>query len=452
MNAKNTTEETEKEQIVDNISNESIAAPSQEAVDMNKLAALKAKNQAKQAENKVPEKKKERSLNLGVIGTGQAGGNLAVAMKNLGYNVVAINTAQQDLKHLDLDDSCKLLLEYGVGGAAKELEIGKAAAEAYRSQIAELINDHLTDSQVNILCLSLGGGSGAGSCEILVDILSEIGKPIVVMCVLPMESDDSATKSNSIETLAKLAKLAQIKKIHNLICIDNAKLESIYANISQMDFFNVANKGIVEPIDVFNTLSAMPSSYKALDSMEFSKLLIDGEGLSVFGHLKVSNFEEDTAIAEAIINSLNSNLLASGFDLKQAKYAGMIISAPKSTWQRIPNSSISYATTMLGDFCSNPKAIFKGIYVIDGPDNVVNIFSFFSGLSLPDSRIEQLKKDVKIASDNSKSKDEVRNLSLKIDTGTEETVSNAQKIKNQIAAKSSAFGKFVSGTVDRRSK
>jgi len=49
-----------------------------------------------------------------------------------------------------------------------------------------------------------------------------------------------------------------------------------------------------------------------------------------------------------------------------------------------------------------------------------------------------------------KGKDENRNLSLQLDTGTNETVSAAQKIKEKIAAKSSSFGKLVSGVVDRR--
>ena len=49
-------------------------------------------------------------------------------------------------------------------------------------------------------------------------------------------------------------------------------------------------------------------------------------------------------------------------------------------------------------------------------------------------------------------KDEARNLNLQLDTGTNETVSAAQKVKDKMAAKSSAFGKLVGGVVDRRNK
>src|SRR5208282_5238229 len=176
-----------------------------------------------------------------------------------------------------------------------------------------------------------------------VDLLSSTGKPLVVITVLPMDTEDSQTKSNALETLSKLAKLTQSKKVNNLIVVDNAKIEAIYHNVGQMEFYGVANKAIVDPIDVFNTLSAMPSAVKGLDPMEWGKLFTDGEGLTVYGELTVDNFDEETAIAEAVVNNLNSNLLAGGFDLKQSRYVGVIITANKEVWAKIPSSSITYA-------------------------------------------------------------------------------------------------------------
>lgn len=451
MSATTKTQEENKEMIEDNLSNEEVKSESSN-IDLGKLAALKAKNQSKQ-ETKMSAKivsKKERSLSLGVIGSGQAGSRLAEAFYKQGYDAVVVNTAMQDLKFIDIPDANKLLLEYGLGGAAKELEIGKAAAESFRGEISNLVADKLGNAKVNVLCLSLGGGSGAGSCETMVDILSQTGKPLVVMTVLPMDAEDAQTKANSLETLSKLSKLTQSKVVNNLIVVDNAKLEAIYSNVSQVDFYNVANKAIVEPIDAFNTLSSMPSPSKPLDPMEFTKIFLDGEGLSVYGELTVDNFEEDTAIAEAIINNLSGNLLAGGFDLKQSKYVGYIVAANKETWAKIPSSSIEYANSMVNDLCGVPRGIFKGVYVIDTPEPVVKVYSIFSGLGLPSDRVEQLKKDIKELQVKVKDKDEARNLTLQLDTGKNETVSNAQKIKDKIAAKNSVFGKFVNGVADRR--
>lgn len=451
MPATSVTEQGEKEEVVDDVSNAEVK-PS-ETVDVSKLAALKAKSQAKQEESKMAAKivsKKDRSIVLGVLGSGQAGSRIAEAFFKLGYDAVAVNTAMQDLKFIDIPDSNKLLLEYGLGGAAKETEIGRAAAEAHRGEILQLVNEKLQSSQVNVLCLSLGGGSGAGSCETMVDILSSLGKPLVVVTVLPMDTEDAQTKANALETLSKLAKATQTKRVNNLIVVDNAKIEAIYQNISQVDFYGIANKAIVEPIDIFNTLSSLPSAVKGLDPMEWGKLFTDGEGLTVYGELTIENFAEDTAIAEAVVNNLNGNLLAGGFDLKQSRYVGVIIAANKEVWSKIPSSSITYAMAMVNDQCGSPKGVFKGIYTIETPDPVVKVYSMFTGLGLPESRITQLKKDTAALQQSVKGKDEQRNLSLNLDTGTNETVSAAQKVKEKIAAKSSAFGKLVGGVVDRR--
>lgn len=452
MPATSITEKGQKEEVVDDVSNAEVKTSS-DVIDPSKLAALKAKSQAKQQESKMAAKivsSKERSLVLGVLGSGQAGSRIAEAFYKLGYDAVAVNTAMQDLKFIDIPDSNKLLLEYGLGGAAKEVEIGKAAAESHRGEIMQLVNDKLAGSQVNLLCLSLGGGSGAGSCETLVDLLSSLGKPLVVITVLPMDTEDAQTKANALETLSKLATLTRSKKVNNLIVVDNAKIEAIYQNVSQVDFYGVANKAIVETINVFNTLSSMPSSVKGLDPMEWGKLFTDGEGLTVYGELTVDNFAEETAIAEAVVNNLNGNLLAGGFDLKQSRYVGVIIAANKDVWAKIPSSSITYAMAMVNDQCGTPKGVFKGIYTVESPDPVVKVYSMFAGLGLPESRVTQLKKDAQELTQNVKGKDEQRNLSLQLDTGTNETVSAAQKIKEKIAAKSSAFGKLVGGVVDRR--
>jgi cell division GTPase FtsZ len=449
MSVKSTTEYNEKEKIMDDISDEK---PVENKLDLDKLAALKAKSLEKQ-EGKMAAKivsKKDRSLALGVVGTGQAGSRLAEAFYKLGYDVVVVNTAMQDLKFIDVPDSNKLLLEYGLGGAAKEMEIGKAAAESHRGEILQLVNEKLTASQVNVLCLSLGGGSGAGSCETMVDLLTSLGKPLVVMAVLPMGTEDAQTKSNALETLSKLSKLAQSKKVNNLIVVDNAKLEAIYADVGQMDFFDTANKAIVNPIDVFNTLSSMPSKTKPLDPMEFSKLFLDGEGLSVYGEFSVEDYEGEMSIAEAVVNNLSNNLLVEGFDLKQSKYVGYIVAANKEVWSKVKAVSIDYANHMVNDLCGSPVGVFKGMYVVESEDNVMKVYSMFSGLGLPISRVEQLKNDTLELKSKVKTKDDGRNLTLQLDTGANETVSAAQKVKDKIAAKSSSFGKFVTGVVDRR--
>ena len=50
---------------------------------------------------------KNKSLRIGVIGTGQAGSRLAESFAKLGYDAIAFNTASQDLKFIDLPEENK---------------------------------------------------------------------------------------------------------------------------------------------------------------------------------------------------------------------------------------------------------------------------------------------------------------------------------------------------------
>ena len=422
-------------------------------VDASKLAELKAKLEAKKAQESPKSKTTEklRSINFGICGSGQAGSRLAETFYNLKYDCCIFNTAQQDLSYINIPEKNKFHIQYGLGGAAKSLEIGREAAITHREEISQIIANQLSDAQMFVFCTALGGGSGAGSSDVFIDILSSFGKPILVLAVLPMDSDDVQTKSNALQTLNNLLKDVQSKKIANLFCVDNAKIESLYSNVGQMDFFNVANKVIVEPLDMFNILSSAPSNVKALDSMEFVKLLTDGGGLTTYGSFNIENYTDDTALAEGVIANLNSNLLASGFDITQSRYVGFMLCASKAVWNKIPASSVNFASTMVADQCGNPLAIFKGIYEIDTDEDCVKAYSMFAGLGIPDTRVNQLTKETKAQMEVSKNKDVQRNLALNMDLGKDQVISDAQKVKEKIAAKSSTFGKFLQQTVvDRR--
>lgn len=465
--------ENEQDKIVDDIANvvvtESAVKNEDDGVDADKMAALKAKLAAKSKpdtagrlqlqeeaimEEKMPPRileKRTRSLEFGVVGSGEAGSRLAETFAKLGYDALAFNTALQDLQNIEIPDDNKIFLDYSLGGASKDQAIGHEAAQLHRDLIYSTISEKLGDSQVFVFCTSLGGGSGGGSIETMIDIMSSMGKPIVVITILPMTNEGAQTKKNSLEALSRLAKEVQNNRVQNLIVVDNAKIEYIFKDVGPMQFYQVSNEAIVEPLDVFNTFSVKDSNIKAIDPMEFSKILIDGCGLSLYGSMTVTGWEEEDAIAEAVIGNLSSGLLAEGFDLKQTKYAGVMFLANDNVWSKMPSASINYAMELVKDAAGIPDGTFKGIYVDNSiKDDVVKVFSFFSGLALPDSRVDELKAEVASQLEVLKKKEVRRNMDLKVDTGESETKTKAERIKDRIKSKSSSFGKFTKGVVDKR--
>lgn len=434
-------------------------------VDEEKLAKLKARAQQKRSEEESLKEEiqedimpprivedRSKSLRFGVIGSGQSGSRLAAEFNLLGYPAVVMNTAPQDLEDIQVPEQNKLLLDFGLGGAGKDLSIGYDAADAYRPSINQLIQDKLSDAQVFIFCTSLGGGSGAGSSEVVIDILSQIGKPIIVLTVLPKASEDAQLKHNAWQTLHKFTKMFNEGKIANIIIVDNAKIESLYSDVSPFNFFKVSNKAIVKPIDIFNTMSRRKDEgLKVLDSTEFGKLFVDGKGFTVYGELSVDNYEDEMALATAIVDSLKGNLLASGFDIRQARYAGFMLVAPESVWNKIPSSSLDFAQHMITDACDSPLAVFHGIYREETGEDCIKVYSMFSGLGLPEERIEQLKIEAQTKMANAQRKDEDRKMSMKVDVG-EETMNKVDEIKKKIQQKASIFNKLHGGAIQDRRK
>lgn len=456
MSTKSETEIIQKEEIVNDL--EDKTPVEQPQADEEKLAKLRARAAQKRAEEESASQQvivptRTRSIEFGIIGSGQAGSRLAEQFYSLNYPSVAINTAQQDLEDIKLPEENKLLLDFGLGGSAKDLLIGHDAADAYRTGIATLIKKHLSDVNVFVFCTSLGGGSGAGSSEVIVDILSQLGKPVVVMTVLPKASEDAQLKNNAWQTLAKFTKMFNDGKVSNIIVVDNARIENIYSDVGPFNFFRVSNKAIVEPINFFNVMSRRKDDgAKVLDSEEFGKLFIDGRGFTVYGTVDVCDYEDEMAIATAIVESVQGNLLSSGFNIRQARYAGFMLVAPDDVWQKIPSASLHFAQQMIDDACDSPLGVFHGIYKEETGEHCMKVYTMFSGLGLPVERVEQLKAEAQQKMGIAQRKDDERKMTLKVDAGVQ-AINDVEETRRRIKNKVSAFGQLHNQAVqDRRKK
>jgi len=106
---------------------------------------------------------------------------VAEQFNDLGYPTIVANTATQDLVHIKVPEENKLFMDIGLQGAAKNMDRGQDAAEQYREEFLNLINSVLDSTQAIVVATSCGGGSGAGSLPVVIDLLQSIGKPIVVI-------------------------------------------------------------------------------------------------------------------------------------------------------------------------------------------------------------------------------------------------------------------------------
>jgi cell division GTPase FtsZ len=396
----------------------------------------------------------DRSVNIGIVGVGQCGSKIAEEFYHRGYNAVAINTAVQDLKHINVPEGNKLFLDYALGGAAKDLDTGAAAAEEYADEILEHIEKHLEDCEILLLAISGGGGTGSGAAETIVNLMAQIGKPISTLYVLPLSSEDTLSKHNAVQTLAKLADLAQADVINSLIVVDNAKIELMFPGKSMAEFWKIANSSIVEPLHLFNKLSVNASEYTSLDPMDFSRIFIGTGDCSLYGTIEVDDYLEEEAISEAMITNLETGLLSGNFDLGQTRSAGIIITGSKEVLESVPATNIEYGFAMVSKICNEGTRVFRGVYEVPSNDNKLRIYSFFSGLGLPEERVSELKAEAEKHMEILNKKEDGRASTMSIDIGKKTKTTNAvdamhKKIKNKHSAMSK-LKKNSKRVVDRR--
>jgi cell division GTPase FtsZ len=395
---------------------------------------------------------RDRSLYFGVVGLGQAGSRVAETFYGLGYEACAFNTATQDLEHINLPKNKKIFLPFALGGAGKELNNGRQAIEQNGELIINKLNESFGDDQeMLILAISGGGGTGSGGAEGMIGLMSTLGKPIGVIYVLPMESEDALSKHNSVVTLGKLAKMASSDVITTLIVVDNSKIELLYPGLSKAEFWTTANNAIVEPLHLFNYLSAQSTKYDSLDSMDFGRVFTTGD-CTTYGMIEVKNYMETTAIAEAIVENLESGLLANDFNLKETRFGGFIVTGNPDVLSKLPAVNINYASHMISEACDSPSLV-SGVYEQPIKEDVVRVYTLFSGLGLPTARIEGLKNEAGAQMAVLKEKEQTRADRMVVDYGAgTASQSKAQEIHRVIQQKKSGFGKLTSNAGNRQVK
>lgn len=391
--------------------------------------------------------KRDRSLYFGVVGLGQAGNRVGEIFYNHGYETIIFNSATQDFEYIELPSNKKVYLPLGLGGSGKELSNGLECVEQNADLILEKLNATFSDEQeMLILAISGAGGTGSGGAESMIGLISTLEKPIGVVYILPGESEDSLAKSNSLQTLNKLAKMASADVITSLFVVDNSRAELLFPNKNRADFWKATNEAIVKPLHLFNHLSSMPTKYDSLDPTDCVRVLTGGDCV-IYGEIQVEDFEEETALAEAIINQLEDSMLASDFDLTEAKIGGFIVVGNPKCVERLPVSNISYALHMTSEKTDHAQ-ILSGVYEMEEipEEDGILIYTLFSGLGLPKNRVETLKVQAKAFSEIESRKEGKRAERMAVEFGEDETHNQSKEIHRKIKQNKSAFNKITRQT------
>jgi cell division GTPase FtsZ len=349
------------------------------------------------------------ALTYAIVGSGQGGGRIAKAFYDLGYKkTVVFNTAQSDLALLDLPDEHKFHLDcFGQQGAGKNQEKAKVAFESKGQEIFNKLRDIFGEKVDRILvCAGVGGGTGGGSVETLVDIskryFTYIGKEkanerVGVVASLPTtgECASPAVAKNAHNRMTVLSVGAANGEFAPLIIVDNDKIKKLYPQLTVKQFWPTLNNTVAGLFHVFNVLATKNSNYTAFDPADYDTVM-KTKGCMIFGVTTVKNVESETSVSNALKQNLEKTLLASGFDLTTAEGAASIVVGGTKQYEEVAGlmDSIEYGFDTLAAITGG-AIIHRGIYEDAGKDKLV-AYTIVGGLDAPAKRLEDLKKFLSI--------------------------------------------------------
>jgi cell division GTPase FtsZ len=345
----------------------------------------------------------EGSTKYAWIGAGQCGGRLVKSFYDLGYKkVLALNTTHHDLDLLEIPSEQKFLMDIGEGGAGKDIERGKKAAQQYQQEILHSTRKTF-GSKINhiMVCFGAGGGTGSGSAVSLIETakryaryigLDNPDKSVGAIMTLPTigEASSPLVAQNAYNIATELGQMAVKGKVSPLIIIDNEKISKMYPGLIVKTFWPTINNTVAGLFDIFNRLSALSSEYTSFDPVDYHSI-IEAGGCTIMGLTKVKDFKENKfAISESVKNNLEKTLLANGFDLSSAKTAGCVVVGGKGIMANVKGlqENINYAFDVLSNI-TGQATIHRGIYEDDKAS--IRVYTIIGGLDIPAARLEELK-------------------------------------------------------------
>ena len=303
---------------------------------------------------------------FGIVGLGQAGGNIANLFENKGYDTIYVNTSQEDLNTIK---GVHKLHVTGADGAAKDRKkVLQLAMESF-GDIVQKIENIITQKYI-IVIYSSSGGTGSGLSTPMLKYLTQIGKICVPVVILPDDTIESAKACENAYNAC--VELMSIQGVGATFLLDN----------SRNDKFIINNKFVCE-LDSFINLKNS-SMYGNIDMAE-RKQMLSCPGVAVIGKLSKSR-----STASEVIESLHNGIYTE-IESKTAYYLG------------ISTSNKSLDTNSIVSALGGVYDTFLGI-------SDATTISIVTGLQWPQKRILKFKNKFEEAVKNINSSNFIQDL------------------------------------------
>lgn len=326
-------------------------------------------------------------LNVGVIGVGNCGNQVAVlAAKELGCDVIAINSSKNDLN--TLPDSIPYILIGDERGAGKNRGDAK---KFLKESIMDMVQDEqfqtfMKGKDIVYIVSSTGGGTGSGISPLLSSIIrssfrDEEGKEktVILVGVLPKIGEAYATQTNTLEYLTELYKTLDDQ---TYMLYDNETLSKEPSYIMMQKI----NSSIVDDIKVMRGDYNIPTPYASIDEKDM-KMILETPGricISSVRDLKEKDLDE-VDIEDLLVTQLKTNTHCELQRDKVVNRTGIISNLSENL-----NNIFDTNIPKVQEFIGVPIEDFEHVAV--NPDRKLenNVFLIMAGLTNINDRINKI--------------------------------------------------------------
>lgn len=272
-------------------------------------------------------------MNMGVIGIGQGGVNIADVFAKT-FPAMAINTAPQDLeslKNIKQDLRIHTKITAG-GGAGKDIRLGEMAIRKHEQQIYDAIRINFQNIDYIWLVVGLGGGSGTLGVVQLSRILAKQGKKHGIICTIPARDEGTDEIINAGAGIFMIEQARKkYKNLRSIIMIDNEKLKKYVLanyNVSYESFWEKANEYIYNSFMELYQFSQQ-SSITSFDTTDYMRLF-QKSGYMCFGKGTIDNLEQksESALATEAKKFWQQGIFPDGLEYQKAKGVAVVVNRP----------------------------------------------------------------------------------------------------------------------------
>jgi len=232
-----------------------------------------------------------------VVGIGGGGVNAVNRMIDAGLKgveFIAINTDAQALLMSDADVKLDIGRELTRGlGAGSDPEVGRAAAEAHRDEIEEV----LKGADMVFITAGKGGGTGTGGAPVVAEVAKQLGALTIGVVTRPFAFEG---RRRSVQAEQGIQKLKE--KVDTQIVIPNDRLLTVSnEKTSVLNAFKMADEVLLQGVQGITDLITTPG----LINTDFAdvKMIMSNAGSALMGIGFGSGEGRALAAARAAISS-----------------------------------------------------------------------------------------------------------------------------------------------------